>query len=143
MNTTLLACSATLVLLTLVLAFWTSLQRGASKTIAYGAPLEPTSGMAKAQRAHGNTAEYAGLLIGLFVVLDLATAAVPGWLAWTAIAITVSRVLAAIGFLTGPTLEKPHIFKMIGALVTYVGGIIIAGYLLGRAAGVFTGGVSL
>ena len=138
MNTILLACSASLVLLTLLLAFWTSMQRGASRTIAYGVQLEPTSSMAKAQRAHGNTAEYAGLLIALFVVLDLATPTVPGWLAWTAVAITVSRVLAAIGFLTGPTLAKPHIFKMIGALVTYVGGMVMAGYLLGYAAGLFS-----
>ena len=59
MHSTILICSASLVILTLLLAFWTSIQRGNSKTVAYNAPLEPTSGMAKAQRAHGNAAEYA------------------------------------------------------------------------------------
>ena len=42
MHAIILICSASLVILTLVLAFWTSLQRGSSKVIAYGAPLEPT-----------------------------------------------------------------------------------------------------
>ena len=68
MHITILICSASLVVLTLLLAFWTSVQRGSSKTIAYGAPLEPTSAMAKAQRAHGIAAEYAALLIALFLV---------------------------------------------------------------------------
>ena len=40
--------------------------------MAYGASLEPTSAMAKAQRAHGNAAEYAALLIGLFLLVGFA-----------------------------------------------------------------------
>ena len=57
MHTTILICSASLVILTILLAFWTSIQRGSSNVMAYGAPLEPESAMAKAQRAHGNAAE--------------------------------------------------------------------------------------
>ncbi|MEP1144127.1 MAG: MAPEG family protein [Henriciella sp.] len=128
MHTTILICSASLVILTLLLAFWTSVQRGSSKTIAYNAPLEPTSGMAKAQRAHGNAAEYAALLIALFLVVGFAYEGrdLGGLVTWTIIAVTVSRLVHAIGFLTCKTLEAPHILKALGALVTYGGGLLLA-----------------
>lgn len=128
MHTTILICSASLVILTLLLAFWTSVQRGSSKTIAYNAPLEPTSGMAKAQRAHGNAAEYAALLVALFLVVGFSYEGrdLGGLVTWTIIAVTVSRLLHAIGFLTCKTLETPHILKAIGALVTYGGGLLLA-----------------
>lgn len=135
MHAIILICSASLVILTLVLAFWTSLQRGSSKVIAYGAPLEPTSAMAKAQRAHGNAAEYAALLIGLFVIVGFAYSGrdLGGVVTWTIIAITVARVLHAIGFLICKTLEAPHPLKAVGALVTYLGGIILAGMVIAKS----------
>ncbi|MEM1086211.1 MAG: MAPEG family protein [Pseudomonadota bacterium] len=128
MHITLILCSAALVILTLLLAFWTSLQRGASKTIAYGAPLDPTSAMAKAQRAHGNSAEYAALFIGLFVITGFAYTERDLGLAVSSlvIAITVSRFVHALGFLTCATLENPHPLKAIGALITYFGGLALA-----------------
>lgn len=128
MHITLILCSAALVILTLLLAFWTSIQRGASSTIAYGAPLDPTSAMAKAQRAHGNSAEYAALFIGLFVITGFAYAGRDLGLAVTSlvVAITVSRFVHALGFLTCATLEKPHVFKALGAIVTYLGGLALA-----------------
>lgn len=128
MHTTILICSASLAILTLLLAFWTSLQRGSSNTIAYGAPLDPASRMAKAQRAHGNAAEYAGLLIALFLVVGFAYQGrdLGAFVGWTVIAVTISRFLHAIGFLTCETLEKAHPLKAVGALVTYVGGLILA-----------------
>lgn len=135
MHSTLILCSAALIILTLLLAFWTSMQRGSSKTIAYNAPLEPTSGMAKAQRAHGNAAEYAALLIGLFILTgftyagrDLGTAVTS-----LVIAITVSRFLHALGFLMCATLEKPHALKAIGALITYLGGLALSVMVLLKA----------
>lgn len=128
MPITIILCSASLVILTLLLAFWTSVQRGSSNVIAYGAPLDPTSAMAKAQRAHGNAAEYAALLIGLFLIVGFAYGGrdFGGLVTWTIIAVTVSRLVHAIGFLTCKTLEKPHILKALGALVTYGGGLLLA-----------------
>ncbi|MEO0450885.1 MAG: MAPEG family protein [Pseudomonadota bacterium] len=128
MPITIILCSASLVILTLLLAFWTSVQRGSSNVIAYGAPLDPTSAMAKAQRAHGNAAEYAALLIGLFLIVGFAYEGrdLGGLVTWTIIAVTVSRLVHAIGFLTCKTLEKPHILKALGALVTYGGGLLLA-----------------
>lgn len=135
MHSTILLCAASLVILTLLLAFWTSIQRGASKTVAYNAPLDPTSAMAKAQRAHGNSAEYAALLIGLFLIVGFAYQGRDlGALAmWTMVVITVSRVLHALGFLLCQTLEKPHALKAIGALVTYLGGLLLAGLVISKA----------
>ena len=135
MHTTILICSAALAILTLLLAFWTSVQRGSSNTIAYGAPLEPTSAMAKAQRAHGNAAEYAGLLIALFLVTGFAYAgrALGGLVTWTIFAVTAARFVHALGFLICSTLEKPHILKAIGALFTYLGGLILSGLIISQA----------
>ena len=135
MHTTILICSAALAILTLLLAFWTSVQRGSSNTIAYGAPLDPSSAMAKAQRAHGNAAEYAGLLIALFLVTGFAYAGrdLGGLVTWTVIAVTAARFVHAVGFLICSTLEKPHILKAIGALFTYLGGLILSGLIISQA----------
>ncbi|MEO0607041.1 MAG: MAPEG family protein [Pseudomonadota bacterium] len=135
MHATILICSASLVILTLLLAFWTSIQRGASRTVAYGAPLDPSSAMAKAQRAHGNSAEYAALLVGLFLIAGFAAQGrdLGGLMYWSIIAVTVSRFIHALGFLTCATLEKPHAFKAVGALVTYLGGLLIAGLTIAKA----------
>ncbi|MEL6569607.1 MAG: MAPEG family protein [Pseudomonadota bacterium] len=116
-----------LVVLTLLLAFWTSIQRGRSGIIAYNAPLDPASGMAKAQRAHGNAAEFSALLIGLFLITSVVYQGRDLGLAVTSlvVAITVARWLSAIGFLACETLERPHILKAIGALVTYIGGLAL------------------
>ena len=134
MHSTILICAASLVILTLLLAFWTSIQRGSSKTVSYNAPLDPTSAMAKAQRAHGNCSEYAGLLIGLFLVVGFAYQGrdLGAVVSWTIIIVTVSRFVHALGFLTCSTLEKPHVFKAIGALLTYLGGLILAGMALAQ-----------
>ena len=128
MHSTLLICSALLALLTLLLGFWTSIQRGASKTIAYHAPLEPTSAMAKAQRAHGNASEYAGVLIGLFLVIGFAYAGrdLGATVSGLVIAVTAARFIHALGFLICQTLEKPHVLKALGAVVTYFGGGALA-----------------
>ena len=135
MHTTIHICSSALAILTLLLAFWTSVQRGSSNTIAYGAPLDPASAMAKAQRAHGNAAEYAGLLIALFLVTGFAYAGryLGGLVTWTIIAVTVARFIHALGFLICGTLEQPHILKAIGALFTYLGGLILSGLNISQA----------
>ena len=135
MHTTILLCSASLGILTLLLAFWTSVQRGSSNTIAYNAPLEPSSAMAKAQRAHGNASEYAGLLIALFLVVGFAYAGrnLGSLLTWTIIAVTAARFVHALGFLVCSTLEKPHVLKAIGALITYLGGLLLSGLIISQA----------
>ena len=127
MHTTVLICSAVLIMLTLLLAFWVSLERLRSKTIAYDAALDPTSSMAKVQRAHGNAAEYAALLVGLFFLVGFAYSGRDLGLLVTSliIAVTAARVIHAAGFIICETLEKPHALKAIGATVTYLGGLAL------------------
>ena len=136
MNTTVIICGAVLVALVLVLGFWVSIVRTQTRVIT-GAGDDPTSGLMKAVRAHGNSTEYAGALIGLFVILGLmtGTGALPGWVEWTIIAVTASRALHALGFLVCKTLEKPHPFKALGSLITYVGGVVLAVYAVVFAIG--------
>ena len=135
MHSTVIVCSAILVLLTLALALWTSIRRTSSNIIAYGTPLDPASAMAKAQRAHGNAAEYAGLLIGLFLIVGLAYEGrdLGALVTWTMIAVTLSRIVHAIGFLVCATLEKPHLLKVTGSVVTYIGGALLAVQAIGKS----------
>lgn len=128
MHATLIICSAALVVLTLLLGFWTSVTRGRTKIIAHGAAKDPAGPMLKAERAHGNAAEYAALLVGLFVLTGFAYAGRDLGLTVTVlvVAITASRVLHALGFLACKTLETPHPLKMLGAVITYFGGIALA-----------------
>lgn len=135
MHTTITLCSALLGALVLLLAFWTSIVRGQSKEIAYGATKDPESRMFKAERAHGNSAEYAGVLIGLFILTGLVNTGRDLGLAMTSlvIAITAARYIHALGFLTCKTLAKPHPFKAIGALVTYLGGLALCMMLVVQA----------
>ncbi|MEM8918243.1 MAG: MAPEG family protein [Pseudomonadota bacterium] len=128
MHVTILASCAVLIIMTLLLAFWTSFQRVQSDTIAFDTSVEPTSVMAKAKRAHGNAAEYSALLIGLFLVVGFAYQGrdLGAFVTSAIIVVTAARVLHAIGILTCATLERAHPLKAIGATVTYIGGVILA-----------------
>jgi hypothetical protein len=48
------------------------------------------------------------------------------------IAVTASRFLHAAGFLFCETLEKPHAFKALGVLITYLGSLALAGLTLSK-----------
>ncbi|MEL6830839.1 MAG: MAPEG family protein [Pseudomonadota bacterium] len=117
-------------LLVFALGFWTSIQRSTGdKVIYYGATLDPTSGLAKAQRAHGNASEYAGAITALFLLcmwLGTHGPVAGGFM----IGITAARYLHAFGFLTCKTLDTPHWAKAIGALTTYIGGIALCIYVI-------------
>jgi hypothetical protein len=90
--------------------------------------------MAKAQRAHGNAAEYAALLVGLFLVVGFSYEGrdLGALVSYTIIAVTAARVIHALGFLMCATLEKPHVLKAVGALVTYIGGLLLAGLVIAK-----------
>lgn len=129
-----IVCVGLNVLLVFLLAFWVSIQRTREKVIYHGEALPPDSALAKAQRAHGNAAEYAGGLSVLFILCGL-TGAEGTVIAALMIALTAARYLVAFGFLTCRTLATPHWAKAIGALVTYLGGIVLALYLIGYGMG--------
>jgi uncharacterized membrane protein YecN with MAPEG domain len=123
-------CIALNALLVFALGFWTSIQRSVGdKIVYYGQPLDPSSSLAKAQRAHGNATEYAGAVTALFL-LCLVMGDHGKIVGALMIAITGARYLHAFGFLTCKTLSTPHCAKAIGALVTYVAGIALCLFLI-------------
>jgi len=128
-------CIALNALLVFALGFWVSIQRSTGdKVIYYGEVLDPSSSLAKAQRAHGNASEYAGAVTALFLLCAITDKGGP-WIGALIIAITAARYLHAIGFLTCQTLSTPHWAKALGALLTYIGGIVLSVYLVGYAIG--------
>ncbi len=109
-----------------------SIQRVRTRVIT-GAPDDPTSTLAKAVRAHGNATEFAPTLMVLLLIVGVALEqdmsrdpAAFGPVAWLMLAVTLSRFLHAAGFLFCETLAKPHIFKGLGAAITYFGGSALA-----------------
>jgi uncharacterized membrane protein YecN with MAPEG domain len=120
---TFLVCSAVLVILYFVLALNVSLTRRRTRT-GIGAGDDPAGPMNKAARAHGNAAEYVPIFVALFLYFLLAGAG--GWIEWVAIIVTACRVLHALGMLMTQSFNRPpHPLRAVGALGTYVGGLML------------------
>jgi uncharacterized membrane protein YecN with MAPEG domain len=114
-----------------VLGFWVSILRGRVRAIYHGEAMDPASPLAKAVRAHGNAAEYAGILAGLFIAISLLPATASAvWPPYLMLAITAARCLGSVGFLTSQTLTNIHPLKALSALVTYAGMLVLALHLL-------------
>lgn len=116
-------CAGLLGLLLFGLGFAVSLQRGRSEAII-GHSSDPIDPLHKLVRAHGNTAEYAPMLALLILVagqLEPAT-----WVLWLMGVATLSRYLIAVGLMIG-SLEKANPLRFLGAVTTYLCGLILAG----------------
>ncbi|WP_407158672.1 MAPEG family protein [Bradyrhizobium sp. STM 3557] len=81
-----------------------------------------------AVRAHGNTAEYAPFLAALF--LWYAARGAPVWINVTIVIATLARLLIAAGLLWGGPLNLANPLRFIGALVTYLAGLVLTVSLL-------------
>ena len=127
MMATAVICIGVLGLLVFGLGFAVSLTRARTETL-YGAGEDPTSLMYKMNRAHGNTAEFAPMLAILMAYIG--TFQPSHWIGWVMIAAVVCRVLIVFGIVTGDTLNKANPFRFIGALGTYVTGLVMAVYAL-------------
>ncbi len=115
-------CVAALGFLTIILGFVVSIERGKTKTVI-GCPTDPASSLYKAVRAHGNTTEYAPVLMVLIYALNqypLTT-----WIMCSIIGATVCRYIIALGLLLPKTLAKPNPLRAIGAVGTYVFGLTL------------------
>ena len=120
---TFLLCSAILVIVYFALALNVSLTRRRTRT-GIGTGDDPAGPMNKAVRAHGNAAEYVPIFVALFLYFLLSGAG--GWIEWVAIIVTASRVLHALGMLMTQTFNAPpHPLRAVGALGTYVGGLML------------------
>jgi uncharacterized protein len=128
MNILIISSVAALAMLVAALGAWVTTVRVRTKIIYHGERMDPHSQIAKAVRAHGNAAEYAGMLMGLYLVTGLVyrDAALDTWVAIVIVGVTVARYLGAIGFLTSETLEKIHPLKALAAMCTYGGTLALA-----------------
>ena len=126
MNTA-IVCTGFLGLLLFGLGFYVSATRGRTQR-AGSIPSDPADPLFKAIRAHGNTAEYAPMLAVLMLYLGAHSPA--AWVLWTMIAVTACRFLIALGILVSPTLTRPHPLRFVGALGTYLGGLVLSVALL-------------
>jgi len=117
-----IVCTALLGLLLFVLGVAVSMTRGRTGVVA-GSSNDPADSLYRLIRAHGNTAEYAPMLAVLFLLVGARNPAT--WLLWTMMVAVVSRYLIAIGMIAGPTLAKPQPLRFVGALGTYLTGILL------------------
>ena len=115
-------CTGMLGLLVFGLGFGVSALRGSTRTnFAY--TVDPTDRLYKMVRAHGNAAEYAPMLAILILYLGSQQ---PGrFVTWTFVAATACRYLHALGMVLGRTLDAPDPLRFVGALGTYVTGLVL------------------
>ena len=128
-----LICIALLGLLLIVLGFRVSMARASTETM-YGGEENPESSLYKAQRAHGNTAEYAPILAVLILALSLSPQ--PAWVLWSMMLATFFRYLFAAGIIFPDTMDKPNPLRFLGALGTYLSGLALVVALFFQAANV-------
>jgi uncharacterized protein len=128
MNTFIISSVAVLGMLVAALGAWVTTVRVRTKVMYHGERMDPHSQIAKAVRAHGNAAEYAGMLMGLYLATGLVygAAALDTWVATVIVGVTAARYLGAIGFLICETLEKIHPLKALAAVCTYGGSLALA-----------------
>lgn len=115
-------CAALLGLLLFGLGFGVSIMR-ARTNVGSGFRNDPADMLYKMVRAHGNTAEYAPMVALLILYLGTTD---PGlWILWVMGITTFGRYLIVAGLVMSPTLANPHPFRFVGALLTYLGGILL------------------
>ena len=124
---TALVCIGLLALLIFALGLAVSITRQKTRCII-GHSDDPTDWLHKLCRAHANAAEYNPILGLLMLVLAMRDPAT--WVLWTMIFATVFRYTHVVGMIAMPTLAQPNALRFIGALGTYVCGILLVIALL-------------
>lgn len=125
-----LICIAVLGFLSIGLGFYVSMARSKSGSL-YGGESDPESTLYRAQRAHGNTIEYAPILA--ILIFALGQVEQPVWVVWSMILATFFRCLIVAGILIPATMAKPNPMRFVGALGTYITGIVLVIALLIQA----------
>lgn len=121
--TTAVICTALLGLLVFGLGLAVSLTRGQTGT-NFGATPDPADRLYKMVRAHANATEYAPMLAVLMLLIGAHNPI--SWILWVMWIATASRYLHAAGMILSPTLAQPHPLRFIGALGTYVCGLVLS-----------------
>lgn len=118
-----LLCIGLLGFLCIATGFNVSMARAKTQTV-YGGDADPESPLYKAMRAQGNTVEYAPILALMMYVLSHGV--LSGWIVWTMILATFFRYLLVAGLLLPKTMAKPNPLRFVGALGTYISGLMLA-----------------
>jgi uncharacterized membrane protein YecN with MAPEG domain len=116
-------CIGVLGLLVIGLGLGVSMVRGATST-TIGFNPDPTDRLYKWVRAHGNATEYNPTLAVL--ILYLGSLQPSAWVQWVFVVAALSRVLHAAGMILSPSLAKPQPLRAVGAVGTYLTGLILA-----------------
>ncbi|MBT4519407.1 MAG: MAPEG family protein [Halieaceae bacterium] len=125
-----LICISLLGLLVFALGFNVSMARNSSGSM-YGSDADPESRLYKAQRAHGNTIEYAPILA--IIMFALGQVEQPDWVIWSIVAATLSRFLLVAGIILPATMARPNPMRFLGALGTYLAGFALVAALIIQA----------
>jgi uncharacterized protein len=118
-----IVCTAILGLLLFGLGLCVSVARQRLGKII-GHDVNPIDPMHRLVRAHSNTAEYAPFLAILF--LWHGAHQPPPWIVATIVVATASRIMLVVGLLWISPLDKPNPARFLGALLTYLCGLVLA-----------------
>ncbi len=127
---TALVSIALLGILLFLLSFAVSYHRLNTKR-GFGGPDDPTAPLNKAVRAHGNTAEYIGIVAVVMLALGLTQPA--PWVEWAMIAFVIGRIITAFSFLITASLDNIFPLKVAGMTITYSAGMLLSLALLLKA----------
>ena len=123
-------CVALLGLLVVLLGFAVSLTRGSSKT-NFGVTQDPTDRLYIMSRAHGNATEYVPMLAIMIYLIGQAEPAT--WELWLFGIVVAGRYAHAAGMILSSSLDKIQPLRVIGSMVTYIGGLVLGIDLLLKA----------
>ncbi len=118
--TTAVVCTSLLALLVFALGMNVSRLRG---TATDQFPTDPTDTLFVAVRAHGNAAEYVPTLAVLILLVGSRDPA--AWMIAVFVAATVARYLHAAGIFTASDLSKQTPLRVVGAMGTYLCGLLL------------------
>lgn len=112
-----------------VLSALVSITRVRSRT-SLGCQDDPENFLYKAVVAQRNSAEYVPLLCLLMLALQHYGA--PNWVVWTYTGATVGRYLHSLGILTYKTMKRPNVLRSVGAVLTYLCGLLMSVTLIAQ-----------
>ena len=124
-------------LLVFLLGANVSRERGSVIKTQHEAEADPASSLRKAIRAHGNCIEYVPMLSLMVLAVGLRSPMLPWWIIALMYAAVASRYIHAAGVLTGGSVYEGNALKAVGAVGTYLTGILLSAVLVYRAAILF------
>ncbi len=125
-------------LLISLLGFNVSMKRKSVVLTQHEAEADPKSALCKAMRAHGNCIEYAPMLALMILALGLRSPLPSIFLSGVMLAAVGFRYLHAVGVLASESIYAANWMKFVGALGTYLSGIVMSVWLIYKATLLFT-----